>query len=156
MSGHTTEEKLKILYEDSLRDIRFLARTMEAISRANTESTQLISLGKSVIRAENERLLINAVSEIQKAVASIVDSRDKLNDTAAKTARGLLVGGDGPIKQLENIIQQQKEALGWLNRAAKFYESSFVTKPMAWALILGGLCGGLVGGVVGSYIVRGI
>ena len=156
MSGHTTEEKLKILYEDSLRDIRGLARSMEAISKANVVSTQLINSGKSVIRAENERLLMDAVMEIKNAVVSIIVTRDNLNDTAAKTARALMTGDDGPIKQLQNIVKQQQEALGWLNRATRFYERGYVTKPMVWSLLLGGLCGGLVGGAVCGFMLRGV
>jgi hypothetical protein len=156
MSGHTTEEKLKILYEDSLRDIRGLARSMEAISKANTVSTQLINSGKSVIRAENERLLMDAVMEIKNAVVSIIVTRDNLNDTAAKTARALMTGDDGPIKQLQNIVKQQQEALGWLNRATRFYEQGYVTKPMVWSLLLGGLCGGVVGGAVCGFMLRGV
>lgn len=99
MTGHTSEEKLKILYEDSLRDIRGLAKSMEAIASSLSGTAELIARGKSVIRAENERILLQAVNDVRNTAANIIVVRDSLNETAANTVRVLMTGDEGPIKQ---------------------------------------------------------
>jgi hypothetical protein len=73
MSGHSTEEKIKILYEDSLRDIRNLTIKIEKVAQAITAASDQMANGKSLLRAENEQLLLGAVSEIKTATIKICE-----------------------------------------------------------------------------------
>jgi hypothetical protein len=139
--GHSAEEKIKILYEDSLQDIRELTAKMEAIAMAISAATTELKSGKSVIRAETERLLIDAVKEIKGAVQQIVDVQGDLNSTAANSAQSLLAE---PLKKLDYLVRKQVEALGWMNRAANFYERTFVLWPMVISAILGSMIGGAI------------
>jgi hypothetical protein len=154
MSGHSSEEKLKILYEDSLREIKELAVRMEDTGNSVVVAADIVKKTKFNLHSENERLLIDAIREIKASVNRIIGVQENINKTVANAALTLLTCEGGPINKLDDLVRKQQEALGWINRATKFYENAYVTKPMLWALIIGGLTGGIAGGIVGSIFMR--
>lgn len=154
MNGHSAEEKIKILYEDSLREIRELTQKLEGTGKAVEAAANLISERERVLRTENERLLIGAVGEVKKSVEQIIGVQDNINRAAVSAALDLLQSKGGPINQIENLVIKQQEALGWLNRATRFYEQAYITRPIFWAVLLGGLFGGVAGGAASILLVR--
>ena len=151
MSGHSSEEKLKILYEDSLREIWELAGRMEAMSKSNAEAANLIVEVKNNLRVENEQLLMGAAAEIKNAVAQFIGTQNNINNSASNTVRVILNSKGGVIQQLESLVNRLHEILGWMNKTANFYESFYVTKPLIWSFFVGGVVGGFVGGFVYSF-----
>lgn len=142
MSGHTSEEKIKILYEDSLRDVRNVSKRMEDIAREITGAAALMGRGKSIIREENEKIILKAVDDLRVVASQIILVRNDLNKTASDTVRELLAGEQGLLKKLTFLIQEQHAALGWISRAAEFYEKNHITSPLIYSSLIGGLIGG--------------
>lgn len=142
--SYTEEEKIKILYEKSLGDVRDLTNKMEAVANTITAAVNLISNEKTVLRAENEKLLVGAVKEIKDSVEQIAGVQANITSAAANAAREVLIGDDGPVNKLEYLVRQQHEALGWLNRAANYYEKSYVLWPMVLSSVFSALLGGLI------------
>lgn len=142
--SHSAEEKIKILYEDSLREIRELTAKLERVAQAVTAAANSINNGKTILRAENEKLLLEAVGAIRVAVEQIAGVQANITSAAAQEARAVLLGNEGPVAKLDALVRQQREALGWLNRAAEFYKKSYVLWPMVVSTMIGGLIGGAV------------
>lgn len=154
MNGHSAEEKIKILYEDSLREIRALTQKLEVTAKAVETAANSISEREKVLRTENERLLVGAIVEVKKSVDQIVGVQDNINKAAVSAVLELLQSKGGPINHIENLVIKQREALGWLNRATQFYERAYITRPIFWAVSIGGLFGGLAGGAASMLLVR--
>lgn len=148
MSGHTSEEKIKILYEDSLREIRELSNRITAVGKVVAAAANQLDKRETILREDNERLLLETVETLKGSVNKVIGVQESLNKTATKVVVELLTGKDGPLVKLDSLVKQQHDALGWINRAAKFYEDTYILRPMGFALLLGGTCGGLAGGVV--------
>jgi len=142
--GHSAEERIKILYEDSLQEIRELTNRMEAIATSITAAANQINNGKTVMRAESEKLLVKAVEEIKIAVQQVIGVQANIGSSAAHAAREVLLGDAGPLKKLDYLVMKQREALAWINRAAKFYERTYVLWPMVISAVFGSLIGGAV------------
>lgn len=66
--GHTEEEKIKILYEDSLKDIRDLASRMEVIATTISTAADGVTKRQIILQRQNESLLIEHVNDIKEAV----------------------------------------------------------------------------------------
>lgn len=154
MNGHSAEEKIKILYEDSLREIRELAQKLDETGKTVAAAANLISERERVLRTENEKLLVGAVIEVKKSVDQIIGVQQDINKAAVSAALELLQSKGGPINQIDNLVIKQREALGWINRAAQFYEHAYITRPIFWAVVIGGLCGGLAGGAASMLLSR--
>lgn len=148
MSGHSSEEKIKILYEDSLREIRELSNRITAVGKVVAAAANQLDKRETILREDNERLLLETVETLKVSVNEVIGVQESVNKTATKVVVELLTGRDGPLSQLGNLVKQQHDALGWINKAAKFYEDTYVLKPMGLALLLGGASGGIAGGAV--------
>ena len=70
--GHTSEEKIKILYEDSLGEIRDLASRMEVIANTITAASDGVTKRQIILQRQNESLLIGHVNDIKEAVDRVV------------------------------------------------------------------------------------
>ncbi len=152
MSGHSSEEKLKILYEDSLREIRELTDRMEAMSQSNAETAKFIVEVKNNLLAENEQLLMGAIVEIKNAVAQIVGAQINIIHSASNTVHVLLNGKGGVIQQQEYLVNQLHEILERLSKTADSYKSFYITKPLLLSFIVGGVVGGFVVGFAYSIV----
>lgn len=150
MTGHTTEEKLKILYEDSLRDIRSIASQMQKVAAEISAAANLVVTARSAILSENEKLLRSAVADIRAEAARIGAFEANVATAAASAARSVLGVDGGPLKQLAILVKRQQEALLWLKKAADFYKDEFVY----WPFLLSSAVAGVVSGVCVGLIVR--
>lgn len=66
--GHTSEEKIKILYEDSLSEIRDLAGRMEVIATTISTAADGVTKRQIIMQRQNESLLIDHVNDVKEAV----------------------------------------------------------------------------------------
>ena len=146
--SHSAEEKIKILYEDSLREIRELAAKLDGVAQTVTAAANFINNGKTVLRAENEKLLLRAVGNIQSTVEQITGVQTNIAEATANAAKAILLGDDGPIAKLDDLVRHEKEALRWLNKAASYYEKNYVL----WPMILSSMAGALIGGAFVRFI----
>lgn len=140
--GHSTEEKLQIMYEDSLRDIRDLATRMESVAGTINVAVNEFNKGKAGLRAENEKILMATIAEIKSTANQMSGVQENIASAAANAARAILLGDGGPVQQLNDLVRQQNEALGWLNRAAEMYGKPYSYKtiiPYGVAAVIGGL-----------------
>jgi len=69
--GHTSEEKIKILYEDSLGEIRDLAGRMEVIANTISNAADGVTKRQIILQRQNESLLNGHVNDIKEAVNRI-------------------------------------------------------------------------------------
>jgi hypothetical protein len=88
--GHTAEEKIKILYEDSLADIRELTGRMESFSATVVAAAEKVSNGKSILHGQNEQLLIDQVKKIKEAVGQIVGLENNMSAAIVNQTHTLL------------------------------------------------------------------
>ena len=70
--GHTSEEKNKILYEDSLGEIRDFASRMQVIANTITAASDGVTKRQIILQRQNESLLIGHVNDIKEAVDRVV------------------------------------------------------------------------------------
>jgi hypothetical protein len=69
--GHSAEEKIKILYEDSLKDIHELTGRMETMTEMVVVAAKTVANGKTVLHKQNEAFLMDRIKEITTAVAEL-------------------------------------------------------------------------------------
>lgn len=129
-------EMLVLLIEDSDK------KRMEAVSTSINTAINLINNEKMAMRSGNVKALTAAIAEIKTAVDQITGVQANISSSAAHAAREVLLGDAGPVKKLDYLVKQQRDALAWMNRAANFYERTFVLWPMVISATIGSLVGG--------------
>ena len=83
--GHTSEEKINILYEDSLADIRDLTKRMEGVSTRIAAAADAVGRGQIILHKQNETLLTGHINDIKVAVDRLTASETKTANVAAST-----------------------------------------------------------------------
>lgn len=129
-------EMLVLLIEDADK------KRMEAVSTSINTVINLINKEKMAMLYGNEKALTAAIAEVKAAVDQIIGVQTNISSSAAHAAREVLLGDAGPIKKLDYLVKQQRDALAWMNRAANYYERTFVLWPMVISATLGSLVGG--------------
>jgi hypothetical protein len=81
--GHTSEEKINILYEDSLADIRDLTKRMEGVSTRIAAAADAVGRGQIILHKQNEALLTGHINDIKKAVDRLTSIETEAVNTAA-------------------------------------------------------------------------
>ncbi len=146
--AHSAEEKIKILYEDSLRDIRQLTERLEVAVKtlANT---------KSAISSSTEYQLAESVKQIEKLAISISTSKEGIEAAASSVVKELLLGEGGPVKKLNDLFllyqHHSRQSMTWVNIVGDRHKKMF--SAMDYILTSGAICG-LVAGVVAGTIVK--
>lgn len=102
--AHSAEEKIKILYEDSLKDIRELTGRMEAISELVVGASQRASEAQVVAFERNE-------AQLQSYQAALAEQINRLPEALTRVAAGF-------ASELKAIATDQRENLIKANQAA--------------------------------------
>ncbi len=143
--AHTAEEKIKILYEDSLRDIRELTERLEA-------AVKTLASTKSAISSSTEYQLAESIKRIEILATSISTSKLGMETAASSVVKELLLGENGPVRKLNDLFllyqHHSRQSMSWMQTVNNATSSFFKT-----TLIAGVLCG-ITGGVVGGVVVR--
>lgn len=114
------------------------------IEDADKKRMQAVSTALGSAHEANDKVLKSALEKVKEAVEQVVGVQENISISAAHAAREVLMGDAGPIKKLDYLVRKQLEALSWMNRAANFYERTFVLWPMVLSAVLGSLIGGAV------------
>lgn len=146
MSAYTEEEKIKILYEQSLKDIRDVVARIESVAGTVAATTRSLKAHEADAHAKSAMALSHASAQIQEAVQRLVGIEDGMQTAAATAARNLLLGDNAPVPLLERLVRRQHESLGWLNRAAERYSNGF------WLAGAVGMSAGVIGGLIVRYL----
>lgn len=146
--AHTAEEKIKILYEDSLRDIRQLTERLEI-------AVKTLASTKSAISSSTEYQLAQSIKQIESLAISISTSREGIETAASTVVKDLLLGEGGPVKKLNDLFllyqHHSRQSMTWVKVVEDRHEKMF--SAMDYVLISGAICG-LVAGVVAGAIVK--
>lgn len=147
--GHTAEEKIKILYEDSLNDIRGLTDRMESLTAAVVAAAETVNAGKATLSRQNEQFLID-VKTIKEAVGQIAVKNGAGKEEVKRTVEEVLLGETGPMKEMRDISKRffstEAAATKWLVKATEKmdqWDGQYI-----WHLAGTALVGGIVGGIV--------
>lgn len=150
--AHTAEEKIKILYEDSLRDIRQLTERLEA-------AVKTLASTKSAISSSTEYQLAQSIKQIEILATSISTNKEGIEAAASNVAKDLLLGKGGPVWRLNELFTQyqyySRQSADWFSIVKDRHEKMFAA--MDSILIAGAICGavgGIVGGAVGAIVVK--
>lgn len=138
-----TQEKLEFLAADVMRDINMLVQKVERASK-ELDGT------KTAISKNTEKLLLEATTSIQEAADAITSTECRQTEAAAHVAHQVLGGVE---KQLNNLVAEQNKALAWINRAAEFYEKTFVLRPIILSSLVGGGIGGIIVGIIVAIFI---
>ena len=137
--AHTAEEKIKILYEDSLRDIRQLTERLEA-------AVKILASTKSAISSSTEHQLAQSIIQIEKLADSISTNKSGIEKAASSVVKSLLLGDDGPIKKLNDLFvlyqYNTRQNSAWMAVVNEATGKVFVA-----VMILCGILGGVVAGL---------
>jgi hypothetical protein len=146
--AHTAEEKIKILYEDSLHDIRQLTERLEI-------AVKTLASTKSAITSSTEFQLAQSIKQIEILALSISTSREGIEIAASSVVKDLLLGEGGPVKKLNDLFllyqHHSRQSMTWVNIVEDRHKKMF--SAMDYILLSGAICG-LVAGVVAGAIVK--
>lgn len=149
--GHSSEEKIKILYEDSLNDIRDLTNRMESMSSAVVSAAEKVAQGKTDLVRQREQLM-NDVDTIKEAVVKIACKNGVGKAEVSAAVHEILLGEDGPMKDLRTISSRffstEANATKWLVRATNRMDQ------FVWYLFGAAMVGGVAGGVAGGIVIK--
>lgn len=149
--SHTAEEKIKILYEDSLRDVRDLTNRMESMTATLVAATETVTSGKNILFRQNEQLL-NDINEIKKAAGKIASQNGAKKEDVSAAVHEILLGETGPMKELRAIstrfFSTEAQATKWLMLATN------KMNRFTWHLISSALAAGITGGVAGGIVMK--
>lgn len=149
--GHSSEEKIKILYEDSLNDIRDLTNRMESMSSAVVSAAEKVAQGKTDLVRQREQFM-NDVGTIKEAVVKIAGKNDAGKAEVSEAVHEILLGERGPMKDLRAISSRffstEAQATKWLARATNRMDQ------FVWWLLGAAMVGGVTGGVVGGIVMK--
>ena len=142
--AHTAEEKIKILYEDSLRDIRQLTERLEA-------AVKILASTKSAISSSTEHQLAQSIIQIEKLAVSISTNKSGIEKAASSVVKSLLLGDDGPIKKLNDLFvlyqYNTRQNSAWMAVVNEATGKVFVA-----VMILCGILGGVVSGIILKFL----
>jgi len=149
--GHSSEEKIKILYEDSLNDIRDLTSRMESMVPAVVSAAEKVAQGKTDLARQREQFM-NDVGTIKEAVVKIAGKNDAGKAEVSAAVHEILLGERGPMKDLRAISSRffstEAQATKWLTRATNRMDQ------FVWYLLGAAMVGGVTGGVAGGIVIK--
>jgi hypothetical protein len=131
--AHSAEEKIKILYEDSLAEMKELAARLEKVSG------EIVSVNSETLQ-QAARKLNGARVDLQNQMAGIGKLVAALNDAEKKNCDQF--GDETFSKMLRNAAASRSDVISWLAAANKKLDS------FLYLLIFGAIGGGIVGGAV--------
>lgn len=146
MASYTEEEKIKILYEQSLKEIRDVVARIESVAGTVAATSRTLKEYEADAHTKSATALAQASNQIQEAVRQLVGIEGGMQNAAAGAARDLLLGDNAPLPLLERLVRRQHEALSWLNRAAERYSNGF------WLAGAVGMSAGVIGGLIVRYL----
>lgn len=116
--GHNAEEKLNILYEDSLKDMRDLTTRMEAVATTLVTVANSINNRTSVLGDKNEKLLMSQVTEITAAVHGLKQMDDGISAAVSSRVNKLLSPVIVQMRiQVEALSEKDRDAASYFVRA---------------------------------------
>lgn len=124
-------------------------RNDTALENIMTTARQLMANNDDRYR-EHSKLLKDTVQEIRSVVSQVTGMQDGIERAAANRVQVILYGEGGPVDQLKDLMKQQHEALGWLNRATDFYTESIL--PAFWPMFIASLLCSLSVGLLVKYL----
>lgn len=148
--AYSEEEKIKILYEQSLREIRDLVGRIEQVATVVAGASRFAKEREIGSYLQSAKSLDQATKDIHTAMQQVTGLKDGMELAAASCARTVLLGEGGPIAQLGALVRQQRDALGWLNRAANTYSKALT--PSLLLTVCTALCCAVIGGLLVRYL----
>lgn len=148
--AYSEEEKIKILYEQSLREIRDLVGRIEQVATVIAGASKSAKERENGSYLQSAKSLDQATKDIHTAMQQVTGLKDGMQLAAASSARAVLLDEGGPIAQLGALVRQQRDALGWLNRAANTYSKALT--PSLLITICTALCCAVIGGLCVRYL----
>jgi hypothetical protein len=143
--GHSAEEKIKILYEDSLADIRDLTGRMESMTDAVVAAAEKVNSGKSILHSQNEKFLSD-VNKVLVAVEKIAKQNAAEKSVISNAVHEVLLGEASPMKDIHDIskrfFDREAQATKWLTKATDKMDHYI------WHLLSAAVIGGIAGGIV--------
>ena len=144
--SYTEEEKIKILYEQSLGEIRSVMTRIEGVVKAVNDATRQLEAQKTDGFARSANSLTQATSEIRSAIQQLTGLQNGMQTAAAMEARSILLGEESPVTALNGLIQKQVDAMEWLRKASEQYAARWFTSGLV------GLAAGLIGGLIAKHV----
>lgn len=148
--AYSEEEKIKILYEESLREIRDLVGRIEQVATVVAGASRFANERENGSYLQSAKSLDQATKDIHTAMQQVTGLKTGMEVAAASSARAVLLGEGGPIVQLGALVRQQRDALGWLNRAADTYSKALT--PSLLVTVCTALCCAVIGGLFVRYL----
>jgi hypothetical protein len=148
--AYSEEEKIKILYEQSLCEIRDLVGRIEQVATVIAGASKVAKERENGSYLQSTKSLDQATKDIHTAMQQVTGLKDGMQLAAASSARAVLLDEDGPIAQLGALVRQQRDALGWLNRAANTYAKALT--PSLLVTVCTALCSAVIGGLFVRYL----
>ena len=71
--AYSEEEKIKILYEDSLQEIRKVVNQIESVAAIIVAAADTVAGGKQILHSRNEKFLMDQVKHITDATRELRD-----------------------------------------------------------------------------------
>lgn len=110
--SYSSEEKIKILYEDSLADIRELTTRIEAIGEMIVGASRTAAEAQMVAFDRNE-------AQLQSYQATLAEQVNRLPEALTRVAAGFATELKGVANdQLEGMTKANQNAVSFLNRHA--------------------------------------
>lgn len=146
----TEEEKIKILYEQSLGEIRSVVGRIEQVAASIATTARSLKDQETDAHMRSAKSLTQASAEIRVVVQKLCGVQDGMQQAAASSAREVLLGSDGPVAKLNTLVGEQRAALGWMNRAADLYSRTLT--PWHWQTAFTALLCSAIGGALVKYL----
>lgn len=148
--GHTAEEKIKILYEDSLSDIRELTGRMELMTAAVVAAAQEVNNGKTILHKQNENFLMQQIAAVRAAADDLLGMQEAVQIAAVRHANTAITPLYEQVsKELGNTNKNHFKSLQFLGESRELLtKTSRLISLMAFAFF----CGLAVAGVGGWFV----
>lgn len=130
-------------------DMMQLEAKLKETSRLISASVENMHQTKTSLSRETERLLLDALVGLDKSAKSICGSEHKVAAAAAEAARDVLLSENGPIIQLNQLVDRlflrEREATKWLKKAMERSNSG-------WFIVVASVIGGFSGGAIAKWL----
>lgn len=145
-----TEEAREAFMRHVFGDMMQLETKLKEASGLVSASVENMRRTKTSLSRETERLLLDALAGIDKSAKSISGSEHKVAGAAAQAARDILLGQNGPVNQLNQLVDRlflrEREATKWLMKAMD------QSKPRWFTVVVASVIGGLAGGGIAKWL----
>jgi hypothetical protein len=127
--GHSAEEKIKILYEDSLKDIHELTGRMETMTEMVVIAAKTVANGKTVLHKQNEAFLMDRIKEITTAVAELRGMESAMQ-LAVKNQADVVIKPlvDSLSEQVKQLTKKDTFAMRFMQKTEATQEKTDATQ----------------------------